>query len=171
MKQEDEIILKVTKEIVVKFIEMGRLSLSSFDDAFDFLQVDGSFEGSYDQFIKQITPIRKAPCRENPAFHSLDESQGDSLRNIPDSGSNPLEYLLEKLDRQRRIKALKVIGKTTVELSEMDRLLVRLVYGSDQPLTVAAKVIGLPVATARRRLKGLLIKYRERLLKEGIRES
>lgn len=35
MKQEDEIILKVTKEIVVKFIEMGRLSLSSFDDAFE----------------------------------------------------------------------------------------------------------------------------------------
>ena len=34
MKQEDEMVLKVTKEIVVKFIEMGRLSLSSFDDAF-----------------------------------------------------------------------------------------------------------------------------------------
>ena len=143
----------------------------SFDDAFDLLQVDGLFEGSYEQFIKQIAPIRKAPCKDNPAFLSLDGPGGDSLQNIPDSGSNPLEYLLQKLDRERRIKALKIISKTTTELSDRDQLLVRLVYGSDQPLTVAAKVIGLPTAKARRRLKSLLIKYRERLLKEGIRET
>ena len=143
----------------------------SFDDAFDFLQDDGLYEDSYDQFIKQIAPIQKAPCKENPAFQSLDESQVDSLQNNPDSGSNPLEYLLQKLDRERRIKALKVIRKTTKELSEMDQLLVRLVYSSDHPLTLAAKAIGLPVATTRRRLKALLTKYRERLLKEGIRES
>jgi hypothetical protein len=34
MKQEDELALKVTKEIVVKFIETGRLSVSSFDEVF-----------------------------------------------------------------------------------------------------------------------------------------
>jgi hypothetical protein len=34
MKAEDELALKVTKEIVIKFIEMGRLSLNSFDEAF-----------------------------------------------------------------------------------------------------------------------------------------
>lgn len=34
MKEEDELALKVTKEIVIKFIEMGRLSLNSFDEAF-----------------------------------------------------------------------------------------------------------------------------------------
>jgi hypothetical protein len=34
MKQDNEIILKVTKEIVVKFIEMGQLSVASFDDVF-----------------------------------------------------------------------------------------------------------------------------------------
>lgn len=34
MKQEDELVLKVTKEIVVKFIETGRLSVSAFDEAF-----------------------------------------------------------------------------------------------------------------------------------------
>jgi hypothetical protein len=34
MKQEEELVLKVTKEIVVKFIEMGRLSINSFDDVF-----------------------------------------------------------------------------------------------------------------------------------------
>ena len=34
MKQEDEIAIKVTKEIVIKFIEMGRLSMNSFDEGF-----------------------------------------------------------------------------------------------------------------------------------------
>lgn len=34
MKPEDEFVLKVTKEIVIKLIEMGRLSVSSFDEIF-----------------------------------------------------------------------------------------------------------------------------------------
>jgi hypothetical protein len=34
MRQEDELALKVTKEIVVKFIEMGRISMNSFDEVF-----------------------------------------------------------------------------------------------------------------------------------------
>ena len=34
MKEEDELALKVTKEIVIKFIEMGRLSINSFDEVF-----------------------------------------------------------------------------------------------------------------------------------------
>ena len=34
MKQEDELVLKVTKEIVIKFIEVGRLSVNSFDEVF-----------------------------------------------------------------------------------------------------------------------------------------
>lgn len=32
MKREEELALKVTKEIIVKFIEMGRLSINSFED-------------------------------------------------------------------------------------------------------------------------------------------
>jgi len=34
LKKEDELALKVTKEIVIKFIEVGRLSINSFDEAF-----------------------------------------------------------------------------------------------------------------------------------------
>lgn len=34
MKQEDELAMKVTKEIVIKFIETGRLSIGSFEDVF-----------------------------------------------------------------------------------------------------------------------------------------
>jgi hypothetical protein len=34
MKQEDELAMKVTKEIVIKFIEVGRLSVNAFDEVF-----------------------------------------------------------------------------------------------------------------------------------------
>ena len=34
MKREDELVMKVTKEIVVKYIEMGQLSVSSFEKVF-----------------------------------------------------------------------------------------------------------------------------------------
>ena len=32
MKREDELVLKITKEVVVKLIEVGRLSVGSFDE-------------------------------------------------------------------------------------------------------------------------------------------
>ena len=35
--REDELILKVTKEIVVKFIEMGRVTPTSFEEAFELV--------------------------------------------------------------------------------------------------------------------------------------
>jgi RNA polymerase sigma factor (sigma-70 family) len=142
----------------------------SFDDAYGFIRIDGLFEGTYEQFIKAVAPIQNAPCRENPAFQSIDEQRDGVLQNTADSGSNPLESLIQKLDSQRRINALRVIRETTQALSENDQLLVRLVYGSDQPVSVAAKVIDLSAAAARKRLQHLLTKYRERLLAEGVRE-
>ena len=35
MKKENELAIKVTKEIVVKFIEAGRLSVNSFKEVWD----------------------------------------------------------------------------------------------------------------------------------------
>lgn len=37
MKPEEEIVLKVTKEIVIKYIEIGRLPLTGFDEAFKII--------------------------------------------------------------------------------------------------------------------------------------
>jgi hypothetical protein len=34
MKQEEELAAKVAKEVIVKFIEMGLLSVNAFDDVF-----------------------------------------------------------------------------------------------------------------------------------------
>ena len=142
----------------------------SFDDAYDFLQIDGQFEGSYDQFMQSIEPIRNAPCRENPSFKSIDQHTQDHQRDIQDTGVNPLELLVQKLDRERRIKALKVIRETTRKLPEKDQLLVRLVFGSEHSLQAAARVIQVSTSAARRRMKGLLLEYRKRLLAVGIRE-
>ncbi len=44
MKPEDELALKVTKEIVVKFIEVGRLSVNSFEEVWK--QVHGAVRDS-----------------------------------------------------------------------------------------------------------------------------
>jgi len=142
----------------------------SVDDAYDFLQVDGLFKGSFGQFQQAIEPIQQAPCRENPSFIPLNDSGGDPLRKMSDADSNPLEELIKKLTRQRRASAVKVIRETTGGLPENDQLLVRLVFGSEHPVRVAAQVIGLSASAARRRLKRLLIKYRENLLAAGIRE-
>ena len=142
----------------------------SYDDAYDIIQVEGLFEGPYERYIEEISPIRKAPCRENPAFQSLDEASTNTQENFDESTSNPLEILIGKLDHQRRISALKIIQTTTATLSQEDQMLVRMVYGSDQPVKAAAKIIGFSASSARRRLKGVLNQYRERLLSEGIRE-
>lgn len=142
----------------------------TFDDAYDFLHIEGLFEGPYERYIKAIAPIRKAPCRENPFFQSIDEINPDSLQNTNGSGSNPLELLICKLDHQRRIKALRIIRETTAKLSQEDQLLVRLVYGSEKPVKTAAHIIGVSLSSARRRLKCLLIQFRKQLLAGGIRE-
>ena len=51
MRQEDELALKVTKEIVVKFIEMGRLSINSFDEV--FRQIHKTVRDSLSDFDKK----------------------------------------------------------------------------------------------------------------------
>jgi hypothetical protein len=47
MKTKEEAVLKATKEIVVKFIEVGRLSLNSFDKVWN--QVYGTVNDSFNQ--------------------------------------------------------------------------------------------------------------------------
>ena len=142
----------------------------SFDDAYDILQAEDLFAGSYERYIKAIGPIREAPCRENPSFQSYNEEVAGVAENPHGADPNPLEALIDKLDRQRRVKALKVIRAATETLAQDDQLLIRLVYGSEQPVKAVAKMIGLSASSARRRIKRLLHHFREQLLAEGIRE-
>ena len=47
MKNEEELVLKVTKEIIVKFIEVGRLSVNSFENVWN--QIHGTVRDSLKQ--------------------------------------------------------------------------------------------------------------------------
>ncbi len=53
MKHEDELVLKIAKEVVVKFIEVGRLSVSSFDEVWN--QVYGAIKGSIEKTPAEST--------------------------------------------------------------------------------------------------------------------
>lgn len=50
MRQEDELALRVSKEIVIKFIEVGRLSLNNFEEVFKqvYETVRGALLGTLD---------------------------------------------------------------------------------------------------------------------------
>ena len=84
---------------------------------------------------------------------------------------NPLEALLEKLESDRRTAAIEVIRDVVAGLPESDQLLFRLVYGSDLSAAAAARSLGLEAPAARRALKGILTKCREKCLARGVRES
>ncbi len=43
MKPEDELAMKVAKEVLIKYIEVGKVSVSSFDEV--FRQVYGTIRG------------------------------------------------------------------------------------------------------------------------------
>ena len=155
-------------EVVYAFVCWKKFS---FDDAYDLIRADGLFDGTFKAFLSQTDPIRKSPCPENPRFVSGDADAGEMIRNTAAPGDSPLEAIIEKLDREKRIRAIQVIRKQTAGFSEEDQLLVRLVYGSDHTAAAAGRVIGIRAPAARKRLRRLLTKYREELLKHGIRES
>lgn len=162
-------VLKLGKwaEAVYRLICWQRFSA---DDAYGFLQAEGLYEGSYEQFRQEIVPVQNAPCRESPRYQSIDAPGGGDWQGLNDGRANPLEALLAKLDRNNRVQAIKIIREAMEKLSEKDRLLIRLVYGSEHSVRAAAGVVGLSTSAARKRLKKLLIRFREKLLAAGIRE-
>ena len=138
----------------------------SYREAYDIAMIEGSFRGKYGEFLSLTDPIRQAPCPENPWF----SSDNDPSAGAEDRPASALDLSIDRIESEKRVKALEVIREVTAGLAEEDQLLVRLVYGSDLSASAGARVVGLKPATARKRLRGLLMKYREALLAEGIRE-
>ncbi|MBW1712017.1 MAG: sigma-70 family RNA polymerase sigma factor [Deltaproteobacteria bacterium] len=142
----------------------------SYQEAYEMVSLEGLFEGSFSQFLKRVNPLKEAPCRENPRFVSVDDDEARAP-DLADPQANPLEQLLTKLDHQRRLTAARIIRETTAQLPEIDQLLVKLVYGSDLSVAAAGRSAGLSVSATRKRLKGILIRFRAGLLAEGIRQA
>lgn len=143
----------------------------SYADAYDFLLVDNLYAGSWDDFLSDIEEIRTAPCAQNPQFVSAHAGEDDLLENTRSEELNPLDMLIAKLDREKQRLAVQIVREALDTMAEADRLLIRLVYGSDHKTSQAANVLGISPQQARRRLKTLLLEIKENLLKNGIGSS
>jgi len=136
----------------------------SWEDAYEIFMIQKQFEGTFDTFILKIKPVTDIPCKYNKRTLYNDEVEKE-LHPIPE---NPLETLLNKLDTQRRLAVAKVIADINQTLPEEDQLLIKLVYGDDISVNKSAKLMGVSASTGHKRLKKILLKFKEALLEQGI---
>lgn len=141
----------------------------SYADAYDFLVVENLFNGTWEDFELDIDVIRRAPCVQNPKFVSGNDIGSNPLENAPAKELNPLDALVDSFDREKKKTAVQVIQAITRNMPQEDRLLIKLVYGSDHKIPQASKVLGISAQQARRRLKTILVNIKEKLLEKGMR--
>ncbi len=67
MNQDDELIVRLSKEIIVKFIELGRVSPSGFESLFRNIFWT----------LKKTVVDSQAHRLDQESFDSLDDSSGD----------------------------------------------------------------------------------------------
>lgn len=169
------------KRVPAPVISIGKWAVSvwmlvcfqkfSFDDAYEILRIKGEYNDSFNAYELDIEKVKEYPCPENPHFSNVHERLDNDIQTVQDEDANPLTCMLLKLDQQRRISAGIVIRQVIETFSDKDQLLVRLVYGSDMSAAAAGKAIGLKPPAARKRLRKLLLKFKEKLLSVGIREA
>jgi len=162
------------------------------DDAYDYLTIAGLYQETRARFLQDCGPIlnkARSPDYRRPVSLSVDAPTGNPLEGLgamehdtrnpshilskehSEHLRSPLEQLLGRLEAEEEFAALGVIREMTAGLPEDEQLLVRLVYGENHSVAAAAKGVGLKPKTAQRRLKRLLTRFREALLKKGIRRS
>jgi RNA polymerase sigma factor (sigma-70 family) len=139
----------------------------SFSEGFDILCIRHEYSGSFQDYETRFGPVQAAPCRRNPVRFSIDNIDGP-VCDLPDPKANPLEYLLENLDRSRRITAGKIIREAIATRDELDQLLFRLRFADDLSLARIAQVAGITENMVQKRVKKLVLYCREKLLSAGI---
>ena len=139
----------------------------AFPEVFDILCIRHEYSGSFQEYEASFGPVQTAPCRRNPERFSIDNIDGPA-RDLQDPKANPLEALLEKLDRSRRITAGKMIRDAIAARDELDQLLFRLRFADDLSLAKIALVVGITEKMVQKRLKNLVLYCREKLLSAGI---
>ncbi len=140
----------------------------SYEDAWEIASLDGTYTDSFNRFLSDIEELGKAPCSENPHFFSIEAQDRPESLADPNVASNPLESLLKKLGRQKRLQAARIIRNHTGTLTAEDQLLIRLIYGDNHSMAGAGRLVGLQPMQAQRRLKKILRGFRESLLAQGI---
>jgi RNA polymerase sigma factor (sigma-70 family) len=142
-------------------------------EAYEIIRLEGLFNGTWDEFEIETETVQETPCPEKASFHSLDSQHENAPHLDPadDHYGSPLAKLLDKLDMERRINAAQIIKAEVEILPEPEQVLIRLVYGSGISVSKAARIGGLNERTTRKRLDRIFVRFREKLLAEGIRES
>ncbi len=142
----------------------------SYEEAFAIISCNGGFPGSYQDFLRKTDPIRDIPCnkKEKEKTFSGFDIDAVSLEDAEVDEANPLELLLENLEDEKRIRAVRVLKAEIQSLSEEDRILFKLRFESDLSYEKASKVLGISVAKVKRRLNKMMIRLKKALLKEGI---
>ena len=140
----------------------------SYEDAWEITSLNQLYTESFNRFLNDIEELGKVPCAESPQFFSTDDGQWQDEHAAPRPHSNPLESLLEKLDRKQRLQAAGAIRRQIGTLTPEDQLLIRLIYGDKHSISAAGRLLGLEPVQAQRRLKKLLTGFKEALLREGI---
>jgi len=139
----------------------------SYADAWEIVTLDNLYNQPFNRFLTDIEELHKAPCSENPRFLSTDDDSAEPLAD-DSKNRNPLEAFFEKLDREKRLRAAKVVRAFSSTLEPSDQLLLKLIYGDNHTIAAAGRLLGLSSMQAQRKLKKLLSTCREMLLKEGI---
>jgi RNA polymerase sigma-70 factor (ECF subfamily) len=98
---------------------------------------------------------------------SLDEADGPGPLARHPAPSGPLDPLVELAARERRER----LEAALADLAPPDREAIALRFQEDLPLLEMARVLGVPVPTAKARLYRALGRVRQRLLAEGPRED
>lgn len=152
-------------EAVYKYVCWGNYT---YDEAFEFILAKKLYTGDYEDFIFEAELISTAPCNKDPQF-IRPSRENDPLKNHADDQLNPLDSLIEHIEQDCRSKAFSIIKEQIQTFTDSDKLLVRMVFGSDNSVAHAARVIGIKPAAARKQLKRILLNLKEKLLAHGIR--
>jgi RNA polymerase sigma factor (sigma-70 family) len=142
----------------------------SVSDAYEIFCLHQGYNQTFDTFLDEMEPVLKAPCPKDPKVVSLDDPEGHT-DHLSDANQDPFEAMLEKLDQERRIRALGIIRDATSALPDEDQILLKLRFEADKPLPQIGLVLGLSENAARKKLKSILTHFKAQLLSVGIREA
>jgi len=141
----------------------------SFEETYEVLLSKEKVKKGYEDFERCFRNLKDMECPKRlaakPALRSMDSSNEHHASQEPD----PLEAIIEKLDRERRIRAIRIIKEVNEGLSEEEKFLIRLLYVSGQSLSKTATATGLTVKSVKQQRDRLLLRYKAALLQAGIR--
>ncbi|NWH06586.1 hypothetical protein [Desulfobacter latus] len=143
----------------------------SYDDAFHLVKTepDPLYTGTYDDYLNDIDRLAEIKCRQHPEFEHLEDYHSPSVQDSRVDDLNPLDQIIDQFDFEQKAKAVAVLKKTFSSLNEEERFIVDKLYHSDIKPGQVAQMLGMDTRRLSRIRRKILLKYKEALLEQGIR--